>query len=81
MSENNLSRFERATVVFAPGLEVDGYQTPSGEFRVGMASASKVVGFAGNWLSRLTTREGKALKALQSLGYTGYHLQGRVLHD
>lgn len=55
---------EHQTVRFFDGLEVDGY--------------SKVVGYAGNWLSRLTTRGGKTLNVLQGLGFTAYQLEVTV---
>ena len=77
----NIIKFERATVQFTPNIAVDGYRTPSGEFRVGMAGASNALGFAPNWLSRVTTRDGKALKALQGMGFTGYQLQSSVARD
>ena len=81
MTADNNIRFERANVTFARGLSVDGYMMPDGEFRVGMAGASAILGFANNWLSRTTTRDGKALKALRSLGYRGYIIEGKVKND
>ena len=74
----NTTRFERAIVRFTPGLSVDGYKMPDGEFRVGTAGASRLVGFSDNWLSRLTSRGGKTLKALQGMGFTGYQKEGSV---
>lgn len=81
MSENNVSRFERQTVTFAPRLEVDGYQTPNGEFRVGMAGVSTVVGFASNWLSRLKQRNQLAFNILLEKGFTGEVLMGSVVNE
>lgn len=64
-------RARRATVVFFNGLEVDGYQMPSGEFRVGVIGASIVLGYNENWLSRLMNREtGRSIKTLRGLGFT-----------
>lgn len=78
---NNITRFDRATVQFTPNISVDGYRTPSGEFRVGMTGASTALGFASNWLSRATSRDGKALEALQGMGFTGYHIEASVARD
>jgi len=64
-------RAERQTVTFFDGLQVDGYRTPSGEFRVGLTGASVVLGYSENWLSRLMGREtGTSIKALRGLGFT-----------
>lgn len=64
-------RVERQTVRFFDGLQVDGYRTPSGEFRVGITGASVVLGYSENWLSRLMGREtGTSIKALRGLGFT-----------
>ncbi len=63
---------ERQTVRFIEGLEVDGYRMPSGEFRVGITSASLVLGYGENWLYRvLENKTGKSVKALQGLGFSG----------
>lgn len=77
----SIIRFERRTVQFTKNISVDGYQMPDGEFRVGLAGASKALGFADNWISRLTSREGKTLKALQGMGFTGYQIEGMVARD
>lgn len=63
-------RAERATVKFFDGLEVDGYRLPDGEFRVGIAGASEVLGYGREWLGRVLDRGGNTLKALQGLGFT-----------
>ncbi len=63
-------RAERATVEFFDGLVVDGYRMPDGEFRVGIAGASIVLGYDRNWLGRALDRGGNTLKALQGLGFT-----------
>lgn len=77
-----LERFERKTVVFCDMVSVDGYMLPNEEFRVGVASASKALGFAENWLSReLTKIDGKALKSLQAMGFTAYQKTGFVSRD
>jgi hypothetical protein len=69
---------QRATIEYVEGISVDGYMMPNGEFRVGMVGASLALGYAENWLYRLTTREGKALKALQGIGYTGLPLDAEL---
>lgn len=63
-------RAERATVTFFDELQVDGYRLPNGEFRVGLAGASRVLGYDRNWLGRVLERGGNTLKALQGLGFT-----------
>jgi len=63
-------RAERATVTFFDGLQVDGYQMPDGEFRVGMTGASEVLGYGRNWLGRVLERGGNTLKTLRGLGFT-----------
>lgn len=77
----NIIRLERAIVKFCDGLTVDGYRLPNGEFRVGITGASTVLGFAKSWLSQVHTRQGKALKALQGLGFEGFTLEGVVSRD
>lgn len=63
---------EYRTVTFFEGLEVDGYRMPNGNFRVSLIGASKVLGYAENWLYRLLDREtGTSIKVLRSLGFTG----------
>jgi len=77
-----LERFERRTVTFCQGVSVDGYRLADDEFRVGVAGASKALGFAENWLSReLTKLDGKSLKALQEMGFTAYLKTGTVTRD
>lgn len=63
-------RAERATVTFFDGLQVDGYQMPDGEFRVGITGASEVLGYGRNWLGRVLERGGNTLKTLRGLGFT-----------
>ena len=62
-------RAKHATVRFFDGLEVDGYEMPDGEFRVGLTTASVVLGYASNWLGRVL-KGGSTLKSLQGLGFT-----------
>lgn len=63
-------RARRKTVSFFEGLEVDGYQLPNGEFRVGIIGASIVLGYGKNWLSRAIERGGNTKKALLGLGFS-----------
>jgi hypothetical protein len=68
---DEVTRAERSTVTFFDGLTVDGYKMPNGEFRVGVTGASRVLGYADNWLFRILRGEGrKQLEALQGLGFT-----------
>lgn len=41
---------ERATVRFFDGLTVDGYRMPSGQFRIGLTGASRILGYNERWL-------------------------------
>ena len=62
---------EHRLVPFFEGLEVDGYYTPSGEYRIGLESASRVLGYDRRWLGRVFKREsGRTLKALQGIGFS-----------
>jgi len=75
----NIIRVERSVVNFGGNLEVDGYKTPSGEFRVGIAGASKVLGFAENWLSRtITKNSGTTHKLLNGLGFKPLPVSGTI---
>jgi hypothetical protein len=68
---DQIIRAERATVTFFDGLTVDGYRMPNGDFRVGITGASRVLGYADNWLFRILRGETrKQLEALQGLGFT-----------
>lgn len=65
-----VKRATHQTVAFFDGLSVDGYQMPSGEFRVGVEGASKVIGYERNWLGRTISRSGSTAKALRGIGFT-----------
>jgi hypothetical protein len=74
-----LIRAERATVIFFDGLTVDGYRMPNGEFRVGIEGASKVLGFAENWLYRTLTKSGnRTLKTLCGWGFDAYMINALI---
>ena len=62
---------ERATVEFFDGLTVDGYRMPSGEFRVGLAGASRTLGYEREWLAdAVDMNSPRTAKSLQGLGFT-----------
>jgi hypothetical protein len=63
-------RAERANIIFADGLTLDGYKMPDGEFRVGIEGASKILGFTENWLYKTLARTGN--KTLQTLSGWGF---------
>lgn len=64
-------RVERQTVVFFEGLSVDGYRMPNGEFRIGLAGASLVIGYGREWLADAVNQETpRTAKALSGLGFT-----------
>jgi hypothetical protein len=64
-------RSERAPVRFFDGLEVDGYKMPSGEYRVGITTASLIAGFADNYLRRSLSEGGTRLQPLLDSGFSG----------
>ncbi|MDJ0579038.1 hypothetical protein [Crocosphaera sp.] len=72
---------KRATVEFCPGVTVDGYMLPNGEFRVGVTGASRAVGYSKQWLSQVHTRNGKTLKDLHLKGFTGSRSEVSVDRD
>jgi hypothetical protein len=78
---NNIITFERAFVKFSDDLAVDGYRSPSGEFRVGMAGASVVLGYEKSWVSQLVSGRIKMAKSLLDNGFTNCMLKGKVLRD
>ena len=64
-------RAERAIVKFFDGLEVEGYRMPDGEFRIGLSSVSRVLGYSDRWLSDAASHETpRTAKALQGLGFS-----------
>ena len=48
---------------------------PIGEYRVGLSSASKAIGYSEKWLRRVLSRSGTTAKALQGLGFSGQFLK------
>jgi hypothetical protein len=68
---DEMIRAERATVEFFDGLTVDGYRMPNGEFRVGLAGASRAVGYEREWLADVVSMKApRTAKTLQGLGFT-----------
>jgi hypothetical protein len=63
-----VSKSSRAKVKFGSSIEVDAYLLPDGEIRFGAASAASSIGYADNWVTRIS---GKALEALTAKGFTG----------
>lgn len=63
-------RAERQIVSFFDGLEIDGYRMPNGEFRVGLAGASRVLGYNENWLADVLMKSARTARALQGLGFS-----------
>lgn len=74
----DIIKLEYAKVSLTHNLSVDGYKLPNGDYRVSITGASETLGFNKNWLSRVTATEGKPLKVLQSMGFTGYRIDGRI---
>jgi hypothetical protein len=57
------------------------FRLPCGEKRVGLTSASSVCGLNEGYLSTLSRRPSKRLKALTDLGFTGRQVQVSVTHE
>jgi 2-polyprenyl-6-methoxyphenol hydroxylase-like FAD-dependent oxidoreductase len=70
MDHESPIRAERRLVPFFEGLEVEGYQMPNGNYRVGIEGASLVIGYARNWLGRALSRGGSTVKVLRGIGFT-----------
>lgn len=68
---NNVSKIRTATIYFAEGLTVDGFELPDGSYHLSLSSASKVLGYAPNWLSLTISRGATTFKALQGKGFSG----------
>ena len=47
----------------------------NGEYRVGLSSASKAIGYSEKWLRRVLNRSGTTAKALQDIGFEGNFLE------
>jgi hypothetical protein len=77
-----LIRAERRSVPFFEGLEVDGYYMPDGEYRIGLESASRVLGYGRDWLSSVLrgTSPGTA-KALRGMGFSENILKVQAYTD
>lgn len=69
-TEPQIIRAERQTVRFFDGLEVDGYRMPDGQFRVGLAGASQMLGYGREWFGRVLSRGGNTVKALRDMGFS-----------
>lgn len=67
----NPIRVEHAKVVFFDGLTIDAYRLPSGEFRVGLADASRTLGFDREWLTdAIDSKTPRTAKSLRGLGFS-----------
>ena len=78
MEESQIVYANKKTVELMGCLKIDTFQMPDGEFRIDLSSISTALGYASNWLSRITTRKGKAYKALLGKGFTEYQSEVRV---
>ena len=62
---------KRATVIFFGKLMVDGYQMPDGSFRVGLAGASRILGYSRGWLASIIKGNSpNTLAVLEDIGFT-----------
>lgn len=62
----------KAVVTFFEGLNVVGYKMPDGSFRVGLAGASRVLGYGRGWLGTVVKGEDGSPETLSSLKETGF---------
>ena len=53
-------------------IQVDCYELPNGEKRIGIGGASQALGYAKNWVYRLPSSSPKKLEGLRGNGFTGY---------
>lgn len=67
-----------ATVQIGLGLTVEGYLFPDGTFRYALEYVSLLLGYAENYLSQISKKSRKKLKALQGNGFTGYQIKAHV---
>lgn len=72
---------ERVDFNIAPGYAIEFYRLPTGEKRIGQASAAKVCGLASNYFYRIQSATPKQLEALMGMGFTGYSLPVTVARD
>ena len=64
---------QRATVRFFDGLVVDGYRMPNGSFRIGLAGASRILGYDRRWLfNAVTLKTPTTLSTLKNIGFSSY---------
>lgn len=78
MEQSKIIYAEKKTVQLMGCLNLDTYRMPSGEFRVGLTSASASIGQGNQWLSQILTRKGKAYKSLSGMGFTDSQSEIRV---
>ncbi len=65
----------REKIIFSEELSIDGYKMPDGEYRIGLSSASKAIGYSENWVRRVLNKSGTTAKTLQELGFGGNFLE------
>ena len=67
-----------ATIQIGLGLTVEGYLFPDGTVRYGLEYVSLLLGYAENYLSQVSKKSKKKLKALRCIGFTGYQIKAHV---
>lgn len=80
-----------ADIKLGAGIAITGYMLPNATFRYGLEYLSVLLGYAENYVSRLikkdeseklnpqvTKTNKKKLKALQSIGFTGYQVPVQI---
>ena len=77
----DFTKFLRAELPLSADISIDCYMMPNGEKRIGITGAALSAGRAKNYLSRImdTKNQSKQLEGLQSLGFTGYLSEGKVI--
>lgn len=80
-----------ASITLGAGIAITGYLLPDATFRYGLEYVSVLLGYADNYVSRLTKKDEpekrvsqvtknnkKKLKALQGKGFTGYQIPVQI---
>jgi hypothetical protein len=67
------------TVHIGLSTAIEGYHLPDGTFRYSPEYISKLLGYARNYISQLSKKSAKKLKALHDKGFTGEQIQLKVV--
>ena len=76
-----MEKVRHVTVPISKTLTLDAYEFPDGDARIGVTSASLLLGYPKNYFQRLPKNSKKKFKALQGEGFTGYQHEASVIHE